>query len=106
MHFDDREKAFEAKFSLDQETMFKVQARTSKLFGLWAAEKMGLSADEADAYAKDVIAVNLDEPGYDDIRRKVEADFSAKGIAVSTADITSAIDRCEAEAAKQIGAKI
>ncbi len=35
--FEEREKAFEAKFRQDQERDFKVQARRNFLFGKWAA---------------------------------------------------------------------
>jgi hypothetical protein len=105
MQFDDREKAYEAKFTRDQETMFKVEARTSKLVGLWAAEKMGLTGDHAESYAKEVIAANLDEPGYEDVKRKIEADFSAKGLNISSAEITAAIEHAMTEAVKQVGNK-
>lgn len=78
--FDDRERAEEAKFALDQQTEFKVTARRNKLLGLWAADLMGLQGDDAEAYAKTVVIADLEEPGDDDVLRKVRADFDAKGI--------------------------
>ena len=36
--FEDREKGFEAEFKLDQELAFRVTARRTRLFGLWAAQ--------------------------------------------------------------------
>ena len=81
--FDDREKGFEAKYRHDQETRFKVTARRNKLLGLWAAEQLGLSGAEAEAYAKTVVAADFEKPGDDDVLHKVMADLSAKGVQVS-----------------------
>jgi hypothetical protein len=52
-----------------EETDFKTLARRNKLLGLWAAEQLGIHGDAADAYAKDVIYADLEEPGEDDITR-------------------------------------
>jgi len=49
--FSDREKGFEAKFKIDQETAFKVEARRNKLLGLWLAEKLGLPKTEYEEYS-------------------------------------------------------
>ena len=53
--FNDRERAEEAKFAHDEEMHFRIQARRNRLLGQWAAERMGLSAVEAEAYAKSVV---------------------------------------------------
>ncbi|GAB4558178.1 MAG: DUF1476 domain-containing protein [Ruegeria sp.] len=73
--FDDRENAFEAKFAHDEEMQFKAQARCNKLLGLWAAEKMGKSGDEAAEYAKSVVIADFEEAGHEDVVRKVAADL-------------------------------
>ena len=78
--FDDRQDAFEKKHAHDQETAFKVTARRNKLLGLWAAEKLGLTGDAAEAYAKEVVASDFEEAGDHDVFRKVRADFDAKSI--------------------------
>ncbi|EEX10924.1 conserved hypothetical protein [Ruegeria lacuscaerulensis ITI-1157] len=75
--FDDRENAFEAKFAHDEEMQFKAQARCNKLLGLWAAEKMGKSGDEAAEYAKSVVIADFEEAGHEDVVRKVAADLGA-----------------------------
>ena|SRR5690242_11135038 len=75
--FKDREKGFESKFAHDQETQFKVMNRRNKLLGLWAAELMGKSGDAAAAYAKEVVAADFDEPGDEDVFRKVRKDLDA-----------------------------
>jgi hypothetical protein len=81
--FDEREKAFEAKFQQDQERGFKVQARRNFLFGMWAAEKLGLTGGDADVYAKDVVSAEFRETGDQDVLQKVSVDMKSKGIAVS-----------------------
>ncbi len=102
--FDDRKSALENKYAHDQEFMFKLEARTCKIFGLWAAEQLGLSGDEAMAYAADVIGSNLEEVGYDDVKRKVRADFDGKSVAVSDHMIDLQLQEAEAEARKQLTA--
>ncbi|MDE4131559.1 DUF1476 domain-containing protein [Phaeobacter sp. QD34_3] len=82
--FDDREQAFEAKFAHDEEVQFRVQARCNKLLGLWAAEKLGKSGSEAEAYAKTVVTADFEEAGHEDVVRKVAADLEGQ---VSADDI-------------------
>ena len=77
--FDNRKDAFEKKFAHDEELRFKATARRNKLFGLWAAEQLGKSGPEADAYAKSVVMADFEEAGDDDVLRKVRADLEAAG---------------------------
>ncbi len=79
--FDDREHAFEAKFAHDEEMNFKAQARCNKLVGLWAAELMGKTGDDAEAYAKEVIISDFEEAGHEDVVRKVAKDLDGKATA-------------------------
>jgi len=81
--FDEREKGFEAKYKHDQEIQFKVTARRNRLLGLWAAEQLGLSGAEADAYAKSVVVADFEKPGDEDVVGKVMADLSAKGVQIT-----------------------
>jgi len=81
--FDDRERAEEAKFAMDAATEFKVMARRNKLLGLWAAELMNIQGDEADAYAKTVVMSDLEEPGDEDVFRKVRGDLDEAKVDVS-----------------------
>ena len=69
--FDKREEGFEKKFALDEEQKFKAMARRNKLLGIWAAEKLGLSGPEAEAYAKEVVMADFEEAGDDDVLRKI-----------------------------------
>lgn len=100
--FSDREKAFETKFQKDQEVRFKVTARRNRLLGLWAAEKLGLQGGEAEAYAKDVVAADFEEPGDNDVLRKVQRDLAAKGIEMSEHGVRHEMDRLLEEAKRQI----
>ena len=73
--FDDRENAFENKFAHDEQMLFKAEARRNKLLGLWAADLMGKTGEEADAYAKEVIKSDFEEAGIEDVVRKVAGDM-------------------------------
>ncbi len=79
--FDNRENAFENRFAHDADLRFKVAARRDKLLGLWAAAKLGLSGDAADAYAKSIILADLEEAGDEDVVRKLVADLGIEGVA-------------------------
>ncbi|MBV0911745.1 DUF1476 domain-containing protein [Anianabacter salinae] len=73
--FKDRENAFENKYAHDAEMQFKAEARRNKLLGLWAAEKLGKSDDDAAAYAREVIKADFEEAGDEDVYRKVAGDL-------------------------------
>ncbi|MFQ5621965.1 MAG: DUF1476 domain-containing protein [Paracoccaceae bacterium] len=73
--FDEREDTFEKKFAHDEEMKFKAQARCNKLLGLWAAEYLGKSGEEAEKYALEVVKSDFQEPGHDDVIRKVAGDL-------------------------------
>lgn len=100
--FDKREDGFERKFVLDEELQFKAQARRNKLLGLWAAEKLGLAGDEAEQYAKSVVAADFEEAGDDDVFRKVRADFDAKQVTQSDHQIRRTMDELLAKAVEQV----
>jgi len=98
--FDKREEGFEKKFALDEETKFKAEARRNKLLGLWAAEKLGKTGDDAAAYAKEVVAADFEEAGDADVLRKVTGDLAGKGI--SELDVRKKMDELAAVAVAQI----
>lgn len=78
--FDDRKDAFEKKFAHDADLKFKAESRRNRLLGLWAAEKLGKTGDEATAYAKEVVAADFEEAGDEDVVRKVAKDLAGKGV--------------------------
>ena len=100
--FDKREEGFERKFAHDEELKFKAEARRNKLLGLWAADLMGLSGDEAQAYAKTVIKADFEEPGDEDVFRKVRQDFDEKGIEQSDHQLRRTMDELMETAIEQI----
>jgi hypothetical protein len=104
--FDEREKAFEAKYRLDEETAFKITARRNKLFGHWAASKLGLSGAEADAYARAIIEADLAVHGDDDIIGKVVADLSAANVAVGPEAVRKELDALKVVAHDQVLAEL
>ncbi len=102
--FDEREKNFERKFQQDQELAFKVKARRNKLLGVWAAECLGLSGEEALRYAREVLQSDLQRPGSDDIVGKVCADFAKHGVRHDEARVRAELERCAGDAKKQLQA--
>lgn len=100
--FDDRENAFENLYAHNAEMQFKAEARRNKLLGLWAAEKMGLTGDAADAYAKTVVIADLQEAGDEDVYRKVAADLDEHGAGVPEAELRGQMKGLMNEAKAQI----
>ncbi len=100
--FDNRENAFENMYAHDAEMQFKAEARRNKLLGLWVAEKMGLSGDAADAYAKSVVIEDLKEVGDDDVFRKVSADLAGKGAGIADDEVRRRMQDFLSEAKAQI----
>ena len=99
---EDREKAFENKYAHEEQVSFAVEARCCKLFGLWMAGQFGLEGADADTYAGEVVEANLEEPGFDDVLRKVKADLEEKGIEISDHILNTELDKAFAEAKAQI----
>ncbi|MDH7798091.1 MULTISPECIES: DUF1476 domain-containing protein [unclassified Beijerinckia] len=102
--FDKREEGFEKKFAHDEELRFKANARRNKLLGLWAAEKLGKTGDDADLYAKAVIVADIEEAGDEDVFRKLRKDFDAAGVQQSDHQIRRTMDELFAQAIEQIQA--
>ena len=93
---------FEKRFAMDEELKFKAMARRNKLLGLWAAEKLGKTGAEADAYAQEVVRADFEEAGDDDVLRKVRADFDAAGVAQLDNQIRAMMEGLMATAIEQI----
>lgn len=100
--FDKRREGYESKFAHDEDLKFKAMARRNKLLGLWAAEKMGLSGEAADAYAKEVVKADFEEAGDEDVIRKVLGDLTAAGVECDDAKIREALEHKSVEARRQI----
>jgi hypothetical protein len=102
--FDKREEAFETKFVLDEAQKFKAEARRNRLLGLWVAPKLGMSGDEANAYAKEVVAAEFEGTGESGVVRKVMTDLAAAGIAVSEVELRLKMNELMAQAVAQVKA--
>lgn len=100
--FDDREKAFERKFEHDQELQFKANARRNKLLGLWAAGLMGKTGDEAESYAREIVAADFEKPGHDDVIERLVKDFAAAGTPTEARKIAKQSELLLTEARRQI----
>lgn len=100
--FDKREEGFESKFAHDEELRFKATARRNKLLGLWAAELLGYQGDKAEDYAKEVVRADFEEPGDEDVFRKIRADFDANTVDQSDHQIRRTMDELMATAVDQL----
>ena len=100
--FDDRERAFETKFARDEEMAFRITARRNRLLGQWAAQQMGLTAEETDAYAKAVVQADFEEAGDEDVIRKIVGDLTAAGIETDDGQVRRALDEQTIEARRQL----
>lgn len=100
--FDDRERAFENMYARDEEMQFRVIARRNRLVGAWAANLMGLTEVEADAYAKDVVRADFENAGDDDVVRKLLGDLTSAGVDIDEARIREALEHKYVEARRQM----
>ena len=103
--FEERKKGYETKYAQDAKVGFDIEARCSKLYGLWAAEQLGISGDDAKTYAMSVVESNLEEPGFDDVLRKVRKDFDEKSLDISEhvmhAELDKALDQAKIQIAEE-----
>ena len=100
--FDDRERAEESKFAHDAELLFRIQARRNRLVGEWAAERMGLSTAEREAYAKAVVQADFEEAGDEDVIRKLLGDLTSAGVETDEAQVRAALEAKQVEARRML----
>jgi hypothetical protein len=103
--FEKREQAQEAKYAHDSEIAFKVSARRNKLLGLWAAELMGISGADAEAYGKKTVMADFEEPGDEDVFRTVMGDLTTAKVEISDQDLRQKMDALMAVAREQVEAE-
>ena len=103
--FKDRERGEEFRFEMSQELQFKTESRRNRLLGEWLAHKFGLTKDDADAYVKEVIGSDLEEPGHEDVIRKVMKDIEDRNASIAEDDVRAELDRLYAVAAEQVQKK-
>lgn len=100
--FNEREKAYEAKFRLDEEIKFKALSRGNKMLAEWLGEKFGMAAAERQAYGKELAMADLDKPGHDDLLDKVMKDAEMRKIRISRHDVEKEMKRCHTVALQQL----
>ena len=100
--FKDRERAFETEFAHNEEMAFRVTARRNRLLGQWAAERMGLTAEETDSYAKSVVQAEFEEAGDEDVVRKLLGDLLGAGVHADEAEVRAALDEQSIIARRQL----
>jgi hypothetical protein len=100
--FDDRERAFEAKFARDEEMQFRVVARRNKLLGQWAARLMKLTPEETEAYAKAVVQAEFEEAHDEEVVRKLLGDLTAANVDMDEATVRKALEDQTVEARRQM----
>lgn len=103
--FDRREEAFEKKFALDQELLFKANARRNRMLGMWAAEKLGKTGPDAEAYAKSVVMSDFAEAGDRDVLHKVLGDLHAAGVEQTEHQVARRMEELMTEAVTQLQAE-
>ena len=102
--FDDRRNAFEKQFAHDADLRFKATARRNKLFGLWVAERLGKTGDEAEAYAKSVVLADFEEAGDADVLRKVRRDLDGAGNTMGDAELHAKLNELTGRAIEEVNA--
>jgi hypothetical protein len=100
--FDQRREAFENRFAHDEALRFKAFARRNRQLGIWAAGLLGKSGADAEAYASEVVASELQEAGDEDVFRKIRADFDAAHVAQSDHQIRRTMEELLARAVEQV----
>ncbi len=100
--FDNREKGFESKFAHDENLEFKAAARRNKLLGLWLAELMNKSQEEAESYAKQVIIADFEEAGDEDVFRKLRADADEAELTLTDNQIRNKMTEMTEKAREQV----
>lgn len=99
--FNDRERAFEAKFAADENLLFRITARRNRLLGHWAAAQMGLTPEETDSYAKSVVQADFEEAGDEDVIRKLLGDLVSAGVEIDELGVRAALEAQMVEARRQ-----
>ena len=100
--FNDRERAEEAKFALDENTAFRIAARRNRLLGEWAAGEMNLTPEETEAYKKAVVQADFEEAGDEDVIRKLLGDLTQAGCDVDEATVRAQLEEKSVEARRQL----
>ena len=100
--FDDKKKGLEKKIDLDAQKKFKVTAIRNKNLGEWAAKQLELENSKVEDYIDEVIMADFNEPGYEDVIKKILNDFKEANINISFSEIKEKLLKYEKEATDKI----
>ena len=102
--FDKREETFEKTFVHEEELQFRAEARRNKLLGLWAAEKLGKTPEQARVYANELVAAETAANASQIVLERVLKDFQAVGVDQSEHQVRRIMDELLATATAEIKA--
>ena len=102
--FDKREETFEKTFVHEEELQFRAEARRNKLLGLWAAEKLGKTPEQARIYANELVAAETAANASQIVLERVLKDFQAAGVDQSEHQVRRRMDELLATATAEIKA--
>ena len=91
--FDDREKAFEKKFQMDEELQFKIAARTNKYLAEFVCSELNIPDKERQTYIQEIIKADMEEAGNEDVFRKIKKDFQISSVSIEDAEIKKEIEK-------------
>jgi len=97
--FDDRDKGFENKFAHEEEISFKINARRTRLIGLWTAEKLGKPEAERDVYALQLLDSMVSNKSETALLDKLQAELGTKA---TLKEIRTELERLSQVARQQI----
>jgi hypothetical protein len=100
--FDEREQSFEKRHALAEDLRFKSLARRNKLLGLWAAEKIGLQGETAQAYADALVERQVGQADDESLARSLHEAFASAKLEISTHRIGRKIEETMAHATREI----
>ncbi|MEO1235743.1 MAG: DUF1476 domain-containing protein [Planctomycetota bacterium] len=100
--YDERKRGMDTKLTHDSEVKFRVTNRRHRLLGDWAAKRLGKTGDEAEAYSREVVRADFEEPGEEDVIRKLLADFAEAGVEVTRAEVLAEMARLQPVAEQQV----
>ena len=91
--FDDREKSFEKKFQMDEELQFKIASRSNKYLGEWVSSQLQKNEVETKEYVQEIIRSDLQEPGQEDVFRKIKKDFQVASLSIEEKEIRDQMEK-------------
>jgi len=100
--YTERKRGMDSMLAYDSELRFKITNRRNQLLGEWVAEQLGYYNGAAQRYAKSVVLSDFDEPGDDDVLRKVLSDLHRAGVDLTVDQLRNQMGALLEQAEKQI----